>query len=894
MVDLFGRAKSVGLSHVKSWLPNGKQKGAEWVCLNPTRKDNKEGSFSINLDTGKWSDFAYNEGGNDVISLYAYLNRSEMEDRARDKYKNFEGGVQAEAARDILTSHDENYWPDNNDDFTPPKKSGDFWSGYRAVNRGIENPPDPVKSIKYLEKHFGTYQNHWNFLDKKGFIILIVARFNQDGKKNDRPFTLWTNGTEKRWRAKNLQGIKFPLFNRPDFDKKQNLPILMVEGQKCSEASDTILSEDFVNTTIYGGIKNADLEPLRGRTVYYWFDPDVAGRRKLSQLRDAIKDLDVIFKAIHSPTGKEKGWDIADAIKEGWTKEALLQHILAEIIEDDKFLDDDSLPFRIVGQTATHIFFFPKETKLIMSFKRTALGKANLMNLMSREEWGTYYSKADGGIAWDSAMNDMIRRAAEKEIYSSNIVRGSGAWIESGKLVINTGKNLIIEGKKLDLFQKDTKYIYEKKHHINYSTAGALNTSEASNLLEIIKRLDFRYREFSYYLAGWLLLAPFGGALDWRPHLWLTGKHGTGKSYILDKIVFPLGGDFGVKLLGASTTAGVRQALGNSSKPVYVDEAESDTLKQKEKIEDLLTMARQASSGAEGSAGILHGTQDGEGFNWIVRSMFLFASIGAAMVHNADKSRLTLISLNSYRKEDIEKREEQFKELKKWVSTITPTWADGFHARTLTIFPEVQKAIDIFIEQTTKIMGTRREGDQFGTLMAGAYMIENEVAPSAAEARNYLQEFDLKASIEENSIDKDDSEICIDTILSYMIDVDNTKHSIGIWVRYWFFTQDQTGLIPLSEFSDISTKFDPQRVKRVLEEHGIKPLHRDGNYLKIANNHPALQKILKPTPWETNYHNIIGRLDYCIGNDGPSFFAGLQKRSKKLDVEKILQDEIPF
>ena len=58
-----------------SWLPDGKQVGREWVALNPTRADRKAGSFKINMDTGRWADFATGDKGGDPISLYAYLNK---------------------------------------------------------------------------------------------------------------------------------------------------------------------------------------------------------------------------------------------------------------------------------------------------------------------------------------------------------------------------------------------------------------------------------------------------------------------------------------------------------------------------------------------------------------------------------------------------------------------------------------------------------------------------------------------------------------------------------------------------------------------------------------------------------------------------------------------------
>ncbi|MBI2602701.1 MAG: hypothetical protein HYW48_06575 [Deltaproteobacteria bacterium] len=55
-------------------LPDGSVERNEYVARNPKRNDRNLGSFRINLNTGKWADFAIEHRGGDLISLYAYLN----------------------------------------------------------------------------------------------------------------------------------------------------------------------------------------------------------------------------------------------------------------------------------------------------------------------------------------------------------------------------------------------------------------------------------------------------------------------------------------------------------------------------------------------------------------------------------------------------------------------------------------------------------------------------------------------------------------------------------------------------------------------------------------------------------------------------------------------------
>ena len=54
-------------------LPNGIKQGREYVAFNPTRVDRNLGSFRININTQKWADFATEDRGGDLISLWAYV-----------------------------------------------------------------------------------------------------------------------------------------------------------------------------------------------------------------------------------------------------------------------------------------------------------------------------------------------------------------------------------------------------------------------------------------------------------------------------------------------------------------------------------------------------------------------------------------------------------------------------------------------------------------------------------------------------------------------------------------------------------------------------------------------------------------------------------------------------
>lgn len=68
---------------LERWVPGGTRIGREYVVRNPKRHDRRPGSFRVNLQSGRWADFATGEAGGDVISLAAYLHDLSQADAAR-------------------------------------------------------------------------------------------------------------------------------------------------------------------------------------------------------------------------------------------------------------------------------------------------------------------------------------------------------------------------------------------------------------------------------------------------------------------------------------------------------------------------------------------------------------------------------------------------------------------------------------------------------------------------------------------------------------------------------------------------------------------------------------------------------------------------------------------
>lgn len=88
-IEMIRMAAAAALSSaeqlVPDWLPEGSRRGTEWVAVNQVRADRAPGSFSINLLTGKWNDFADAEArGKDLVALLAYLRNCDQLTAARE------------------------------------------------------------------------------------------------------------------------------------------------------------------------------------------------------------------------------------------------------------------------------------------------------------------------------------------------------------------------------------------------------------------------------------------------------------------------------------------------------------------------------------------------------------------------------------------------------------------------------------------------------------------------------------------------------------------------------------------------------------------------------------------------------------------------------------------
>lgn len=343
---------------VAEWLPNGRREGPEWKALNPTRSDGKIGSFSVNLVTGAWGDFATDDKGGDLVSLYAYLylfgdqGRAavELADRFGIALPPLEKGKKRKAKAAVPV-------PEVPAEPPKPKEPRTWWKPIWPAPEDAGEPPK-ANPNRGIPARIFTYRS------ADGRVIGYVCRFvTSDGGKDDIPlvFAQHAKSGKREWRWMAFAEEGRPLFGLDGAAAKPEASLLFVEGEKCREAAQELLPELAVMSWPGGcnGVGKADFTSLVDRPVkkaILWPDCDSA-REKLTKEEKAAgvdpaskpllpegkqpgtKAMMAVATRLHAlgfkvwmmeipaPGEKPSGWDVADAIAEGFTAATLADHL---------------------------------------------------------------------------------------------------------------------------------------------------------------------------------------------------------------------------------------------------------------------------------------------------------------------------------------------------------------------------------------------------------------------------------------------------------------------------------------------------------------------------------------------------------------------------------------
>lgn len=125
-------------------------------------------------------------------------------------------------------------------------------------------------------------------------------------------------------------------------DRLRDGQVIIVEGEKCADKMRAATGRNVVSWAGgTQGAKYADWSPLARRDVILWPDADEPGHATMRAIAIELKSIVNRIRLI-DVTGAPKGWDVADAVDEGWDRDRI-----------DGFMRERIRPFEVHRQEPT-------------------------------------------------------------------------------------------------------------------------------------------------------------------------------------------------------------------------------------------------------------------------------------------------------------------------------------------------------------------------------------------------------------------------------------------------------------------------------------------------------------------------------------------------------------
>ena len=515
----------------------------------------------------------------------------------------------------------------------------------------------------------------------------------------------------------------------------------------------------------------------------------------------------------------------------------------------------DNEYFKILGfvksENNRQYVFFDKTARQIIVRSATALGKReNLTEIAPPVYWGNYFKK-DSGFSERGVTTWLIRSGTEKGVFSMSLLRGRGLWFEDNKIIVHNGDGLIVDHHPIKLDAYQSEYVYEAGASLGFSVDNPMPVDEAKKYLEMFENINFARKDDLRLLLGWAVIAPFCGILPWRPHIWLIGESGAGKTHILREYILPMLGKTAIAVFGNSSEAGIRQRLRFETLVPVIDEKFDETEHDRVKFKQILNLARSASS--EGDWESLKGTVSHNSTGFKMQSCFAFGSVGDSLREQQDKYRFSVIEIKGGNSAERFEKLEQLKEV-----LMTGKNVASLQSRTLNSLPTLLENMETFRKAVSTKTKSPRTGQQIGVLLAGAYSLEYDGKVSLEGANEYIADFDFVPEM--TTAGDNDEKSLISWILGEQVTVDDgrsrRKYTIGELIKI------------ACNYGD-SDDVKQSEANKELQRNGIRC---DTDFVYIASSHKSLIRILKNTTYENNYNKFLQRIPGAKHKNGNEYF----------------------
>jgi len=658
-----------------------------------------------------------------------------------------------------------------------------------------------------------------------------------------------------------------PLYRLPDLTDRPAAPVLICEGEKSADAAAGLFPDHACIAWCggTGGVNVADWQVLAGRAVAIWPDADEPGRQTAAKIAQRLLTIAASVVVVNVPKALPAGWDLADAAADRWTpaRAAKALRKFAKPIEPPpppppappkpplqtpELIDAPAgQPFACLGFDDGGYFYQPNSTGQVIRIGRASHTGTNLLALAPISYWETLYPSKIG-VSWNAAASSLFEQQARVGVFSPDRIRGRGAWWDEGRSVLHLGDRLVVDGAVYPIADPPpSRFKYQRLAALGLPTdLAALSDQEGAEILDIASRFLWEVPASGLLIAGWAALAPICGSLTWRPHVWLTASAGSGKSALLGRFLGTLLDSLALWPEGSTTEASIRQELRADALPVIMDEAESNEQSDRKRIQDILALARVASSSGRGFIG--RGGAEGTAQRFTARAMFLLCSINPAIKQGADASRFAALILRNPAFLDRDTRTAHWRDLDRdLTSIITRELGHRMILRSVQLIPVIRDSVAVFRRAAADRFDSQRTGDQYGTLLAGAWALMNSRVATEADAYGLIDGNDWHAYRE--AAERPDEDRCLAYILEHQIRVEGERGS-GFMRTVWELCELARGTAASIEISATSAEVHLGRL-------GLR-VERDR--LLVSNTAKGLARILNDTAWQHSWSTVLSRL----------------------------------
>lgn len=442
-------------------------------------------------------------------------------------------------------------------------------------------------------------------------------------------------------------------------------------------------------------------------------------------------------------------------------------------------------------------------------------------------------------------------------------IHGRGVWPgEDGDLRLHLGKTLIVGGKPRAPGIIGTA-VYPlcpewKGPADDAQSAG--DTGPAAELLALLEQWNWAQPKLAPRLMlGWCMAALLCGALDWRPHVWLTAPRGSGKSTLFDLLGHLL--QRGPYLLAAENASApsLRAKLAYDARPVMLDESEPS--EDNRALNATVELLRLASSGGT----VMRATVDQSVVEQTVRFVAICASVVRPALKAQDASRIAVVQL-----------------LRPAPGTAAPLLRPALLQllgrrllrRALDGWKRWPETLHAWRQALAAQGLEARAQDQYGTLLALAWMAEQDLEPDNDSLEEWAS---LAAELTQPDRAEERPEWfrLIETLAATTLRDEGGRHDASVAELLETASYARRNRDPETGGWTLLSEKEAKAANATLARHGIffepaedafgKPLRRhwhdqarpacsqgDGameGFVAVANSHPILAKLLDRTQW---------------------------------------------